>query len=590
MSDADITRIARMASFSLNGELRKLPAIPNFTGMVGTPLRETTCIQRPLSVSSTVTELEKPFTTSSCMKKVIPLLTTLLLHLAVGRLAQAQGTAFTYQGRLNSNGAVANGLYDVQFAVFTAAVGGSQIGSALTVNAVTVNNGLFTLALDFGVGVFTGADRWLDLSVKTNGAASFTALTTRQPITATPYATTAGSVSGTVPDARLSANVGLLAASQTFTGTKSFSSEVAANSGLRLNNSNLWLRSDNNHGLGWYGNGKPFAAVSNLIDGPVLFGYGGGALAAEQYGTERIALLWNSVGNVGIGTVTPSVKLDVVGAIRASGGVVFPDGSTQYRATDSAPLVTSGLPNGSTFTVNIGGTAATLSGQYRLTHPILTLGGSYSYNGNIISGGAIKVRRPRTADLTWQGWPMAGTSRPLTLLLSVPGGSTVTWSGSVYPLALNLTQSGGTFYEELELSISGPFSNPTRLSRTASGAPVVSAPTGDLPGITLSLNGSLIPSSSFFAPFASTRTSLDSLNGVPTGIGVGPVVHLRANPFSNQVLYSRFVAGTTFDTAIITAGGGTLITTPTTLYAEYVLRLADDGLPIEEFLLQMNLF
>lgn len=37
-------------------------------------------------------------------------------------------------------------------------------------------------------------------------------------------------------------------------------------------------------------------------------------------------------GNVGIGAVTPSAKLDVAGQIRAQGGVVFPDGNTQSIA------------------------------------------------------------------------------------------------------------------------------------------------------------------------------------------------------------------------------------------------------------------
>ena len=32
--------------------------------------------------------------------------------------ALAQGTAFTYQGQLNSNGGPANGIYDLQFAIY----------------------------------------------------------------------------------------------------------------------------------------------------------------------------------------------------------------------------------------------------------------------------------------------------------------------------------------------------------------------------------------------------------------------------------------------------------------------------------------
>ena len=116
----------------------------------------------------------------------------------------AQGTAFTYQGRLNNNGATTSGLYDMQFAVLDAAAGGFQIGGTLTTNAVVVSNGLFTVTLDFGANVFTGANRWLNLAVKTNGAVSFTPLTPSQQITAAPYAITAGTVTGVIPAASLS--------------------------------------------------------------------------------------------------------------------------------------------------------------------------------------------------------------------------------------------------------------------------------------------------------------------------------------------------------------------------------------------------
>ena len=119
--------------------------------------------------------------------------------------AFAQGTTFTYQGRLNNNGTIANGSYDLQFTLFDAATGGSQIGSAQTTNAIAVSNGLFSVTLDFGAGAFsTGADRWLFLSVKSNGVVSFTPLTPPQHITAAPYAITAGNLSGTVASTGLS--------------------------------------------------------------------------------------------------------------------------------------------------------------------------------------------------------------------------------------------------------------------------------------------------------------------------------------------------------------------------------------------------
>ena len=47
----------------------------------------------------------------------LALCVTLLSTLAPQH-SEAQGTAFTYQGRLNDNGAPANGIYDLQFRIY----------------------------------------------------------------------------------------------------------------------------------------------------------------------------------------------------------------------------------------------------------------------------------------------------------------------------------------------------------------------------------------------------------------------------------------------------------------------------------------
>jgi len=123
-------------------------------------------------------------------------------------LAFAQGTAFIYQGRLNDTGAPANGNYDLRFAIYNSTnVPGMLIAGPQTNSAVAVSNGLFTVNLDFGPGVFTGPARWLDIGVRTNGdTGAFTILSPRQPLLPAPYAIFANGASnlfGTLPAAQL---------------------------------------------------------------------------------------------------------------------------------------------------------------------------------------------------------------------------------------------------------------------------------------------------------------------------------------------------------------------------------------------------
>ena len=168
--------------------------------------------------------------TSLLMKATIgPCVSAALIALGLfgGRLfAGPMGSAFTYQGRLNEGGNPANGNYDLQFAVFDASSSGNQLGSTLTNTATAVSNGLFTVTLDFGAGVFTGASRWLAIGVRTNGSGPFVPLNPLEPILPGPYAIMANSASnllGTLPSSQLagtySSPVTFSAASGSFSGS-----------------------------------------------------------------------------------------------------------------------------------------------------------------------------------------------------------------------------------------------------------------------------------------------------------------------------------------------------------------------------------
>src|SRR6185369_16902982 len=75
-----------------------------------------------------------------------------------------------------------------------------------TNSATPVSNGMFTVVMDFGSGVFTGPDRWLEIAVRPSGGGGFTPLTPRQLLMPAPYAIMANSASnllGTLPTSQL---------------------------------------------------------------------------------------------------------------------------------------------------------------------------------------------------------------------------------------------------------------------------------------------------------------------------------------------------------------------------------------------------
>ncbi len=111
------------------------------------------------------------------------------VSLAQARVLQAPlGTSFTYQGRLTDGGAPANGTYDFTFALYDDPTGGTQVGGTVMKDDVSVNDGLFTVTLDFG-NVFNGTALYLEIGVRPGSdTGAYTTLTPRQPLTAAPYA------------------------------------------------------------------------------------------------------------------------------------------------------------------------------------------------------------------------------------------------------------------------------------------------------------------------------------------------------------------------------------------------------------------
>jgi hypothetical protein len=296
--------------------------------------------------------------------------------------ASAQGTAFTYQGRLNDNGGPASGLYDLEFTLYGGPAGGNVLAGPLTNAPTSVSNGAFVVTLDFGPGSFPGADRWLEIGARTNGANTFAVLSPRQQFTPTPYAITAANVSsGGLPGGTYSSAFSFSNSSNTFNGTYvgdgAGLSNVSAQTVGGLVSSSFWqlggnvvapgqfLGSSNNQPLEFKVNNRrafrlePLPNVTNQID---LVNVVGGSLA-------------NFVGG------------GVVGGTIAGGGASYWNFSAQNTnvITGNFGTVGGGSGNkagGGSWGTVAGGLLGTASGT------VSSMGGGY---GNTASGYAATV-------------------------------------------------------------------------------------------------------------------------------------------------------------------------------------------------------
>jgi hypothetical protein len=113
--------------------------------------------------------------------KIQKLFITLALLAGVHRSAAQGSTAFTYQGQLQDNGTNVTGTNTLIFALYDAASGGSQIGKSIT-NITVLTDGLYSVDLNFGAGVFNGSARWVQMTFAGE------TVTPRGMILAVPYA------------------------------------------------------------------------------------------------------------------------------------------------------------------------------------------------------------------------------------------------------------------------------------------------------------------------------------------------------------------------------------------------------------------
>lgn len=397
------------------------------------------------------------------MKALLLTLRTLVIGLSLlGGLANlsAQSTAFTYQGQLHDTGAPASGSYDLRFTIYDAVTGGSVIAGPITNSAVIVSNGYFTVTLDFGAGIFTGAPRWLELGAATNGSGSFETLSPLQELSPTPYAMFAGnsanvgsgaavkSLNGLLDDVTLAAgaNVTITPSGNTLT----IASSGAGGSGIwNLNGVDAYYTGGKvgigtttprgalhvaSGGLAVTGASSPYSGAG----GGVFMEWGGtvGNLFAFDYGAfiSKPLILNAPGGNVGIGTATPASKLTIrTGNSVFSGyGFEHTDGTvrlatfidTGYGAwlgTRTAHalnfFVNDGLPS---MTINADGSVSTISGP-----GVVTIG-----SPNAESGSSIQ-RSGNRADVRFNGSSLKLVAGPGSGPPSSFNGIAVTTGGNV---------------------------------------------------------------------------------------------------------------------------------------------------------------
>ena len=261
----------------------------------------------------------------ACLMGVIQAQTVPLFMNYQGRVTDSTGTGLGTGTPVNRK--VVFRIWD------TASSGGAALSTPnASVNrlwteeqTVTISNGEFSVLLGQGIAatggiagesrpaldtVFTssGTSRYLEVIVDNgDGAinASDTPISPRQQLTSTAYAFRARAAD-----------------------------TIAGASDLTINPTAAAISGGSvpaNYGLGWYGTGRQFSSTD--VNGPVLYGQGGGVLGVVNGATQTSVLRWNNAGQVGIGTVDPSGEVNSKLVLQGDDGNAPPKQLTIRGAT-----------------------------------------------------------------------------------------------------------------------------------------------------------------------------------------------------------------------------------------------------------------
>jgi len=511
------------------------------------------------------------------------------LFAAPSALAQPLTTAFTYQGELKQSGTAATGTFDLQFKLYDAVSVGSQIGTTLCADNVTIANGKFTTLLDFG-NAFSGQKRFIEVSVRADATSStpcstltgYTTLIPRQELTAAPNAAFA-----------LTAAVAATATSATTATTATNASQLNSQpASFYLNPSNFTGGTLPSGLLG--GTYTGFLQFTNPMNSFTGIGSGLTALNASNLSTGTLldARLSANIPRLNVSNTFSGATNSFSGILHSTTtGYRFPDNSVQITAAlDPGNLgFTSGYPVGSTFTVTINGTAfptARMIGFWRINRPT---------SGTRQWSTPPTLRRPRTSDTTWFDWVQNGTTlSALRLTVTFPDGA-VDYdipAGRVSAYRL-LTGDDGLPFEEITY-ICGNTSLPTNFSTLHGSSTGVNEPTvaprlGESTGT---------PSSTYRSVWGTVRSDvirivgnpvftvpIDPPSGNQTGQIGSAIVTLRTNALADDLNLDGGSQTRPFHLVLHPSAGADIVLTNLVngLLTAFTVRLADDGLPVEEY-------
>ena len=317
---------------------------------------------------------------------------TILAACLVASGALAQSTAFTYQGELKSEGQPAAGLHDLRFKLFDAVSGGAQIGTTQCADNVVVTDGRFTTSIDFGPQFTSTASRFLEIEVRRDtglncaNTTGYTLLSPRQPVTPAPRATAATTANSLSLPNGSSVLVNLTNTGLVGIGTNAPTSQLHLNGvqdAFKISGNQPFMtlmdtNANNIRVLLQNESGRYFVVSEDALNGTNP----GAFTMVDQHGRLSLGnyaptgpfevwvtggqpgLLVTYGGNIGLGTTTPTAKLDVRGNVKlgANGEFFAPSSQENLRIIRGSVDAAGNIVNGSGFTIS-----RTAPGVYLIT-------------------------------------------------------------------------------------------------------------------------------------------------------------------------------------------------------------------------------